>query len=317
MYCIKVIVIDCRDFTMLKSKKISVIVPTYNGEKKIGVLLNALKKQTTHDFELLIMIDGSTDGTRHIVEQFEFEFPVRIFDQPNSGRAIVKNNGASKAAGDLLIFYDDDMEPSPDSVERHALFHQNNRGLVCGYPVELEHLSQGDMQNYKAALSVNWMAKYTKGLNQMRMDNLFFTASTFSVLKDTFVTLGGFDARLTDAEDYDFAYRALEIGIPVYLDTDNRSIHHDRITCFSYVKRIRQYSKAHSNLNILHPDRVVIRATGQSVIRKPFYFIFSFPFWISWVDQERLRFLPRAWRFKIYDWITFSLGYVFKERKLE
>lgn len=297
--------------------KVSVILPTYNGEKKIPVLLNALKAQTDRNFEVIVMIDGSTDGTRRLVEAFETPFPILIFDQPNQGRAVVRNHGAEKANGDLLIFFDDDMEPFPDSVQRHLQFHQNHFGLLCGNPVEIESPSQSDIQNYKASLSKKWMDKYSPGLNQMTFDNLFFTAGTFSVRKDTFKKLAGFDNRLTDAEDYDLAYRALEKGIPVYFDKDNRSIHHDKITCLSYIKRIRQYSKAHLKLASLHPNRIPLRTTGQSLVRKPFYFFFSLSFWIQLADRERLKFLPKVWRYKLYDWIIFSFGFVFKEKKTE
>lgn len=297
--------------------KISIVLPTYNGEKKILTLLKALKAQINHDFEVIIMIDGSTDETNKLAAAFEAPFPILIFSQPNQGRAVVRNSGAEKASGDLLVFFDDDMEPSPESVQNHFQFHQNHFGLLCGNPIEVEDTSQTDIQNYKASLSKKWMDKYPAGFTQMSFENLFFTAGTFSVLKSTFMALGGFDSRLTDAEDHDLAYRALEKKIPVYFDKDNLSVHHDRITCLSYIKRIRQYSRAHLTLASLHPNRIRLRTTGQSLVRKPFYFLFSFPFWIQLVDREHLKFLPKNLRYKLYDWIIFSLGFVFKEKKLE
>src|SRR5688572_7831011 len=99
--------------------KVSVIVPTYNGERKIPALLTSLRRQSFIDFELIVVIDGSTDNTRKIVETTETPFPKTIIVQPNLGRAFVKNNGARQAGGDILIFYDDDMRPDDRSVERH------------------------------------------------------------------------------------------------------------------------------------------------------------------------------------------------------
>lgn len=296
--------------------KISVVLPTYNGEKKISILLNALKAQIGQSFEVIVMIDGSTDETKALVEAFEAPFPILIFSQPNMGRAVVRNSGADKTSGDLLIFFDDDMEPSPESVQRHVQFHQNHFGLLCGNQIEIESTSKTDIQNYKANLSQKWTSKYPPGLTRMGFENLFFTAGSCSVLKDTFKELGGFNNQLTDAEDYDLAYRALEKNIPVYFDKDNLSIHHEKITCLSYVRRMRQYSSAHLKLASLHPNRP-IKTTQQSFLRKSFYFVFSFPFWLRLVDGEHLRFLPKKWRYKIYDWIIFSLGIVFKEKKLE
>jgi glycosyltransferase involved in cell wall biosynthesis len=301
---------------MTRQSKISIVLPTYNGEGKIPVLLRALKVQTIHNFEVIVMIDGSTDCTHKLVETFEAPFPILIFDQPNQGRGIVRNSGAAKASGDLLIFFDDDMEPSADAVQRHLQFHQNHFGLVCGNPIEVEGTSQGDIQNYKAGLAKKWTDKYLPGLNRMNFENLFFTAGTFSVHKDIFNALGGFDNRLSDAEDYDLAYRALEKNIPVYFDKGNLSIHHDKITCLSYIRRIRQYSAAHLKLASLHPNRIPLRTTGQSSVRKLFYFLFSFSFWIQLVDRERLKFLPKSWRYKIYEWIIFSFGFVFRESQI-
>lgn len=297
--------------------KASIIIATFNGEKKISCLLNALINQTCKEFEVIVVIDGSSDKTHDVVEAFRPQFQnFRYVHQTNQGRSITRNNGAKLARGNVVIFYDDDMEPFPDSIQRHIDFHQNHFGLLCGRPIEVENSSQVDIQNYRAGLGKKWLSKYSSGLNQMRFDNLFFTASSFSILKDTFETLGGFDNRLTDAEDYDLAYRALEKNTPVYFDKDNLSLHREEITCLSYIKRIRQYSMAHLKLASLHPDRSFLRPPDVSLPRKVFYFFFSFSFWIPLADQERLTFLPKAWRFKLYDWIIFSLGTVFIERKL-
>ncbi len=105
---------------------VSVIIPTYQGVSKIMNVIHALEKQTFSDFELVIVIDGSVDGTYEALQHHPFRHPVNIIINPvNTGRAGARNEGARRANGTLLIFYDDDMVPDPDSVRKHVIFHQS------------------------------------------------------------------------------------------------------------------------------------------------------------------------------------------------
>jgi glycosyltransferase involved in cell wall biosynthesis len=84
---------------------ISVIVPTYNGAHRILNVLRALEDQKVNDFELIVAIDGSNDDTLTVLNNSNFSFKnFRIIEQPNKGRASIRNLGAKNADGDLLIF---------------------------------------------------------------------------------------------------------------------------------------------------------------------------------------------------------------------
>src|SRR5258708_36409226 len=105
---------------------VSVIIPTYQGVSKIMNVIHALEKQTFSDFELVIVIDGSVDGTYEALQHHPFRHPVNIIiNQVNTGRAGPRNEGARKANGNLLIFYEDNMVSDPDPVRKHAIFHQS------------------------------------------------------------------------------------------------------------------------------------------------------------------------------------------------
>src|SRR5438876_7628184 len=95
----------------------SIIIPTYNRADAILKMLDSMSKQTFTNFEVIISIDGSTDDTRAVVERHssDFIFKVQSFYFPNGGRSIARNRGAERANNDLLIFYDDDCRPNPDS----------------------------------------------------------------------------------------------------------------------------------------------------------------------------------------------------------
>jgi glycosyltransferase involved in cell wall biosynthesis len=281
----------------------SVIISTYNGEKKIGNLLNALLQQTDQSSEVLVVIDGSTDDTLHVVKSFESEFSgkLRIVVQENRGRAGVRNRGANEAKGEVLIFFDDDMTPWRDSIERHKSFHKNHHAILSGNSVETIEPTKTDIQNYKGHLTERWTEKYQEGTTQLNESNFFFTAANCSMKKEDFKSLGGFDERLTDAEDHDFGYRAFRAGIPVVFDKSNRAFHYDPVTCISYIKRLRAYAKAHATLQTLYPDRYKKARTSSSIVKHALYRLFALPFWPRLIDSGTFGLLPQKLRYKLYD----------------
>src|SRR5687768_301941 len=124
----------------------SVIIPTYNGASKISTLMNALLRQTDRRFEVIVVIDGSTDNTEDTLRTFADLFEnLVIVKQENKGRSASRNNGVNFSKGKILIFYDDDMEPENESVQKHISFHEKFMGLLCGNPIEDEHTTRSDI----------------------------------------------------------------------------------------------------------------------------------------------------------------------------
>ena len=110
---------------------VSVIIPTFNGAHKLANIFKALKAQTFSDFELVVVVDGSNDNTKEVLDQYKKEFQnCKVIYQQNGGRAKVRNAGAKEAGGDLLIFFDDDMLPEPDCVAIHFQHHEKFSGSI-------------------------------------------------------------------------------------------------------------------------------------------------------------------------------------------
>ncbi len=293
---------------------ISVIVPTFNGARKIIELLKSLKMQTKLPNELIVVIDGSTDNTFEDVKIFEKDFPkLIIIEQKNNGRSSAKNNGAKVANGDLLVFYDDDMAPSSNSLQAHVNFHQTSLqpSLLCGNPVDLEGDQNTDIQNYKAYISSRWMLGYRDKINKLELSNFFFTAANCSVPKLIFHSLRGFDERLSDMEDYDFAFRAFKNGIEVYFDKSNVAVHRDLITASSYVKRVGEYQSSKLKWIELHHTEGVV-ANKKNHWKKVFYSPFAFSFWIKAIDKNCFIFFPKRIRYWLYDIIIQANGIEFR-----
>ncbi len=298
---------------------ISVIIPTYKGENKIANILGALAKQTHKEFEVIVAIDGAVDNTEAIARQFTNMFQhIKIITQPNRGRAAIRNFGAKNATGELLVFYDDDMIPLPNSVEEHTNIHQKYTDiLLAGNQQEQVAINKTDIQNYKATLTDQWTRKYVERITVLDGENLFFSASNCSVSKKTFDRLEGFDERLSDSEDYDIGLRALATNIKVLFDKENVAIHQDFITARSYVLRLRQYNEAHKMLARLHPGMRSGQNKSMPLFKRLFYAFFAWPVFLFLIDRYNIFFmLPRAARYRLYTFVIFSLSAVFHNRKI-
>lgn len=99
------------------NKKLSVIIAVFNEEKHLKECLGSLKKQTFKDFEVILVDDGSTDGSfaraENLKESLNFK-NLKLLKKIHEGPAKARNLGASKAKGEVLVFLDADMYFSPD-----------------------------------------------------------------------------------------------------------------------------------------------------------------------------------------------------------
>ena len=95
---------------------ISVVVPVYNGKRFLKACIDSLKKQNYDNYEIIIVDDGSTDGSPEQVTS-----PVRLVStQGRTGAGAARNLGAKSAKGDYLLFTDADVEAPRDWVEKTA-----------------------------------------------------------------------------------------------------------------------------------------------------------------------------------------------------
>ena len=96
---------------------ISVILPVYNVEDYIEECLESLLKQSDPDFELVVVDDGSQDGSMDVVRRFADRFSkLCIYSQPNSGLGAARNVGIEKSNGEFVVFVDSDDFVSPDFI---------------------------------------------------------------------------------------------------------------------------------------------------------------------------------------------------------
>ncbi len=306
--------------------RISVIIPSYNGAKKLPNILKALASQSYKDFETCVVVDGSTDNSVEILTNgknwglTDFKFIV----QENGGRAKVRNNGVKNTKGELLIFFDDDMRPQNDCIKLHLEHYtkQNNAYkntiLVGNVPEDLEKM-QTDFQKYRANLSRIWVSDMLPA--PFLMQKPFLTGANCSMTRMIFENLQGFDGQLTDAEDFDLAVRAFEMEIPLYFDIHNVAFHDDFVSCKTYIKRLRQYKISHQRLAQLKPDLYAKypyhTPAKLSFLKKIIYGFFAQKWCLYVIDNANFfKILPKKIRYKIYDLVTTGLGTYFLDKKI-
>lgn len=141
--------------------KVSIIVPIYNAEQYIKRCLDALANQSLDDYEVILINDGSTDGTLEILNKYNSKHPniFKIISTPNGGQGKARNEGVKYAKGEFLAFADSDdfMEPGMyEELYNFAVKFQydlvvcsyyrvNSQGEICN--IELKSLDDITMIN--------------------------------------------------------------------------------------------------------------------------------------------------------------------------
>lgn len=287
---------------------VSVIIPTYNGAHKLSGILNLLKDRSDQFDELIVVVDGSTDNTIELLESFQSSIPkLKIIQQQNQGRAVVRNTGAREAQGKLLIFFDDDMLPEPQCINTHISHHSKIPGsLLSGGLSEFVSSKPHEIQHYRVWSRTQWNQTLKKAREIICTEtNIGISAANFSIPKQLFEDIGMFNENLTDGEDFDLAYRAYRLGHPIYLNYDAFAWHNDDIDFIKYLSRTRECWAASKLLQKKNPELYIDyykpREKQLKSYRKYFYFFFTFRFWTKAIQKNKLLFLPQKIRYKLYD----------------
>ncbi len=101
-------------------KKLSIIVPCYNGSKYISRTLDSLVNQTLNDIEIIVINDGSTDNSLEIINSYKERYPdiINVHNQKNMGIAATRNVGLDLVSGEYFGFLDSDDYTSFDMFEK-------------------------------------------------------------------------------------------------------------------------------------------------------------------------------------------------------
>ena len=119
----------------MENPLISIIIPVYNGEKYLRPCFDSIIKQTYVNWEMILIDDGSTDGSGAICDEYAKNAHISVFHKKNEGQAKARNIGIEMAKGDYISFVDCDDWLEPDMYEKmmDVLTSQDAEIVISGY----------------------------------------------------------------------------------------------------------------------------------------------------------------------------------------
>lgn len=135
---------------MKEDNVISIIVPVYNVKEYLDECLDSIKKQTYKNIEVILVNDGSTDGSKEICEKYcERDSRFRLINQTNQGQSVARNRGMQESRGELITFVDSDDVIKEDMLEQlmKQMTSENIDIVECWYTHNEQELKQKTKEN--------------------------------------------------------------------------------------------------------------------------------------------------------------------------
>jgi glycosyltransferase involved in cell wall biosynthesis len=194
--------------------KVSVVIPTYERAVKVQAAIESVLNQTFSDLEVIVVDDGSSDGTGQILSE-KFRDGIRYYAQTNQGVSVARNKGVMEARGEWIAFLDSDDLWEKDKLELQlkALERFSPQCGACytdtrlfNYP-ETRTLFELAKKNYahEGAMGVN--AEVLRLLVRPGGGGMVVHLSSLLARADVVRKTGGFDAKLLYSQDSEFMFR--------------------------------------------------------------------------------------------------------------
>lgn len=190
--------------------KISVIIPTYNRKHTLSRAISSVFSQTLKPFEIIIVDDGSTDGTKEWLSKI---YPkIQTINQSNSGVSMARNVGIKIAKGDWIALLDSDDEWLTKKLEKQVTSLKENPDLLfC-------HTNEIWIRNGVRINQSKKHQKYGGHIFEKCLDICRISPSSALFKKSILDDLGGFDEKLPVCEDYDLWIRIAAYYPVLFLD---------------------------------------------------------------------------------------------------
>jgi len=195
---------------------VSVVIPTFNRARQVQAALKSVLAQTYREFEIIVVDDGSTDGTgealqENISPQGSSEKQIRYFFQPNQGQSAARNKGIDEARGEWVAFLDSDDVWLPEKLEWQVRAIEKFQGKCCACITDARLFNDSGMDTTAFRAGGKRYGQIL-GIDAEAVRNLaksfdHFWTSTLLARTALIRQVGRFDPHLTFAEDNDFFFR--------------------------------------------------------------------------------------------------------------
>ncbi|MDE7472259.1 MAG: glycosyltransferase [Muribaculaceae bacterium] len=228
----------------------SVIIPVYNRPDEIDELLASLAAQSCHNFEVVIVEDGSTVPCRDVVDRYRDVLSIVYIAKENEGRSIARNVGIEASHGDYLVFFDSDCVIPPgyfETLDRELTVNP----VDCYGGPDAAHDSFSDVQkaiNY--AMTSFWT---TGGIRGGKVSLEKFVPRTFNTgfSREVYRRVGGF--REMFSEDIDMSTRIKNAGFTIALIRPAFVYHKRRIDFKRFIRQVYVFGMSRITLKLLYP----------------------------------------------------------------
>jgi O-antigen biosynthesis protein len=226
--------------------RVSVVVCSFNGARTIRDTLDALTRLDYPDYEVIVVNDGSTDGTPLIAEEYGF----RVISTENRGLSNARNTGLHAATGEIVAYTDDDAYPDPHWLRYLADTFLRTDDVGVGGP-NIPPPDDGAIAECVAhapggpahVLVSDREAEHIPGCNM-------------AFRREALLAIGGFDPRYRSAgDDVDICWRLLECGGRIGFNPAAMVWHHRRGSVRTYWRQQVGYGKAEALLEAKWPQR--------------------------------------------------------------
>ena len=223
----------------------SIIVPSYNRKEEIPALLESLTKQTTYNFDVVIVDDCSKEPVE-VTQSYPFSINV-IRNETNQGAAESRNIGARSAQQAWLLFLDDDDRFAPNKCEMLAEVIAAHEDINFIY-----HPAKCEMVNEGFSYVTNPIEPQEISVERILLANKIGGMPMIGVKKDLFLKIGGLSTALRSLEDYDFllklvqdpTFKAFKVAEPLTyctFHTKRSSVSTDTTNTKKAIEYIRQH----------------------------------------------------------------------------
>ncbi len=286
--------------------KISVVIATFNRRDLLALTLPTVFAQDfpSGEYEVIVVVDGSTDGTVELLRSFQPPCVLHVLEQPNRGQTAALNAGVNAAQGHLVLFLDDDIVCDRTLLREHLAAHRGVDPMVAMGPLFVASESP-------ATLATEWLREFYDAYHrrlELEMEPRFpddtFLCPNTSVPRSTLLACGGFDEHFITQEDLELGLRLWKMGVRfryvptavthhIYKKSAREAVREDmRWYGSSDVLLCRKHPdyRPHSELRWLAEGTPWMRAARELAVRLPVSSepLFRIPFWAA----EPLRWIP-------------------------
>jgi O-antigen biosynthesis protein len=230
-----------------RTPRVSVVVCAYNAEDTMDACLASLEHLNYPEYEVVVVNDGSKDGTRAIIERYP---NCRLIDQENEGLSVARNVGAEAATGEIVVYTDSDCVADPDWLT-YLVGTMERGGLVaCGGP----NFPPPENSLVPAAVAVSPGGPCHVLIDDEIAEHI--AGCNMAFRRDILLGLGGFDPIFRAAgDDVDICWRLQDAGYAIGFSPAAMVWHYRRNTIGAYLGQQRGYGKAEALVYAKHPQR--------------------------------------------------------------